>query len=335
MKNIVLIGSIWWTGIFILPLYAEIDPKQEKVLICGVGKNIAFALPNMITKIEKLGTQFCDYRVIIYQNNSTDETEDLLYQWAQCNKKIIILSETLTPEKLYARTKSHSLRDKSPCRMELIAYGRNEVLKRSWEREFDDFRYLVMTDLDFTVGWDVPGVISSFLLKEPWDCVTANGVKGPQLLYYDRYAYRSDELPCGPELLGGFFWKELKQFPILFQQNMPPLKIYSGFGGIAIYRREALKGSEYSGCVTENLETFVSMMFKKELIQHTVHYKEYKKSFDLKNMMINGDLPIKFKANTSYDEAVVCEHVTLHASMFLRGYGNIYMNPAMICSYPG
>src|SRR5947209_18049 len=111
------------------------DYKNEKVIICGVGKNIAPFLPNMIRKIESLGKSFKDYKVIIYENNSIDETVSLLNKWAKDNPKIMIISETLTSEKLAMRTIGHALRDKAPNRMELIAYGRNEVLKRAMSKD--------------------------------------------------------------------------------------------------------------------------------------------------------------------------------------------------------
>ena len=55
---------------------------SEKVLICGVCKNVSETrLPFSIKIVEQIGALFEDYRVIIYENNSTDYTPTRLYKW--------------------------------------------------------------------------------------------------------------------------------------------------------------------------------------------------------------------------------------------------------------
>ncbi|MFV0339465.1 MAG: hypothetical protein ACK5MA_02380 [Parachlamydiaceae bacterium] len=41
----------------------------EKILICGVCKDVELAVGPSIRNIEKLGKRFQDYTVIIYENN--------------------------------------------------------------------------------------------------------------------------------------------------------------------------------------------------------------------------------------------------------------------------
>ena len=69
--------------IFILPLFAgKAGPLiNEKVLICGVCRDVANQLPSTIKIIEGLGAKFRSYRVIVYENNSTDATKDILKNW--------------------------------------------------------------------------------------------------------------------------------------------------------------------------------------------------------------------------------------------------------------
>ncbi|MDD4157763.1 MAG: hypothetical protein PHY08_14465, partial [Candidatus Cloacimonetes bacterium] len=278
MKKVWCLVCVALISFCLFSLHAQIDPKQEKVLIAGVGKDIAFALPYMIPKIESLGTQFADYRVIIYQNNSVDNTEQLLLEWAYKNSKIIIVTETLSEEALYMRTKAHTLKDNAPCRMELIAHGRNEVLKRSWAQEFDGYSYLIMSDLDFTVGWEVAGVLSCFTYDEPWDAMTANGVRGHDNYYYDRYAFRDATHPFGPDILRRFFWKDLEQNPLKFASQDPLHRVYSAFGGIAVYRREALKGCWYSGLATDEYKALLATIIDQASFKKSSACLQYKKS---------------------------------------------------------
>src|SRR6267154_3380068 len=85
-------------GCLFSTLHAATIP--EKVLICGVCKNVEKAIPNTLKSATELGTQFLDYRVIIYENNSTDRTKQLFQQWAKENQRVIFLSEYLSKKKL-------------------------------------------------------------------------------------------------------------------------------------------------------------------------------------------------------------------------------------------
>lgn len=303
------------------------DSKNEKVIICGVCKNVSSALPNMIKKIEDLGGHFKDYVVLVYENNSTDATKEILCNWASLNSKVKIISEDLTSEQLHDITIAHAKRDGAPCRMELIAYARNQILKVAMEDEFNDFGFVIMTDLDFTQGWQVTDVLNSFKLRLNWDCITANCVSSsPQ--YYDRYAYRDEEFPLGPEVLGELFWDEAYSYPIIFKPNEPVKKVYSAFGGIAIYKRLSLVGCQYSGYITEDLKLFYVNLLK------DLAFKGFSKYKNHKNINVSAaDCPIKFVANSGYDGPVVCEHCSLFASMALNGHSNIFVNPSMICRY--
>ncbi|MFZ5953495.1 MAG: hypothetical protein ACOYT8_00165 [Candidatus Dependentiae bacterium] len=315
-------------GCFVGYLNAAINPKNEKLLILGVGKNIASCLPNMMQKIEQLGDYFKDYQVIIYENNSTDNTLDVLNAWMIKNPRVTIISEYLSDQQLSNRTKSHALRDKAPCRMELIAYARNQVLKQAMSDLFADYNYIIMTDLDFRIGWQVNDVIASFNCTEQWDCIAANGVNGDHY-HYDRFAYRDDQFPLGPELLGEEFWRIRLEQPIAFAPSLPLQKVYSAFGGIALYKRNALKDCWYCGYVTKDLEHLSDQILNKNMATNHLYYRIY-------TLLINSDqrpLPLVFIPNSGYDLPVVCEHTTLHASMICKGYDKIYVNPALICLY--
>src|SRR2546422_11402748 len=74
----------------ILSAYVYGGVIQEKVLICGVCRDIAEdGLLTSIEIVEKMGSLFDDYRVIIYENNSSDDTPYILNQWAERNTKVV------------------------------------------------------------------------------------------------------------------------------------------------------------------------------------------------------------------------------------------------------
>lgn len=326
--------------------FAGFDPGKEKVLMCGTGKNIAPYVATMSKKIEKLGAYFADYRVIIYENNSHDGTVGLLRAWAEKNPRVMLISEYLTQDELYNRTRYH-LSDAAPNRMEMIAYGRNAILDIALSPEFDDFKYLIMTDLDFLQGWKPADVIRSMKADFEWDVITANGVTH-NFTYFDRYAYRDTQFPFGPELIGDCFWRMLGLMPLRFTPDQKPFRVYSAFGGLAMYKKDSLMGCRYSGVATAELEQVANTIMqnrekaanKKSFKQKCSHWgKKIKKRFrrhkhrDEEEFNKQCTYPVTFKANTWHDGPVVCEHVTLHASMILKGRDKIYVDPALICQY--
>lgn len=308
-------------------------PKNEKIIICGVCKNVAQALPNMMRKIDDLGKSFKDYRVFIYENNSADNTVKLLNKWAQKNPKVIIFSEYLTYEQLYQRTKAHTLGNRAPNRMELIAYGRNKTLEQALSPEFNDFNFVIMMDMDFTIGWNIKGVLSCFDANIEWDCMTANGID-KNGIYVDRYTYRDEQFTLGPDLIGPQFWSDLGKTWFKIDVNSELRKVIAAFGGIAIYKKEAIKNCRSSGYITKDYEKLMNQLVNKLMHKNHPQYQLYKK-------IINSNeeiLPIKFQTNCdfnlSYDIPVVCDHSPLQASMILQGFDKIYINPAMVCIYP-
>lgn len=314
--------------LFCSSLFARYDPQNEKVLITGVCKNVAPCLPNMIHKIESLGSYFKDYRVVIYENNSTDQTVQLLREWAKRNPRLILFSENLSESELLARTELRGGGGTKPNRMELIAYARNVVLQEVMSPGYDDFKFVITTDMDFREGWYVNSVLTAFSHVKPWDAIFANGIT-PTNYYWDRFAFRDYDRPFGPELLDKAFWREVWGAKMNLLPNRGLIPVYSAFGGIGIYKREALKGATYSGVANEDLRLFYQMIIDEKLPpkhRYMNLYRTFIKSEEMRP-------PVIFCPNTKVNGPAVCEHVTLHASMILRGHDRLFIDPTLYCNY--
>jgi hypothetical protein len=293
-----------------------------KILICGVCLNIEPSAANTIKNIEALGKCFKDNRVFIYENNSTDNTAKILSQWASENKKVTFLSETL-PDDLLS----------TMFRTEKIARARNIVLDLVRQINYQDYKYLIMVDLDFKTDWPIDEIINTIESPIKWDCVSANGLVWGDV-YWDRYAYRGLDYPFGPELLGELFWKELFTTASSEPSNLTWFSLkgkkwiptYSAFGGLAIYKTSAIINSAYSGIVNSAVENFYKKILSK-LPQNNIHLQKY---LELIGMPFDSNMktiPIRFQNSTC------CEHIPLHASMARRGFGKFYINPNMLMRY--
>ncbi|MGC1879441.1 MAG: glycosyltransferase [Rhabdochlamydiaceae bacterium] len=333
-------------GCLFSPLYAAVVP--EKVLICGVCKNIEKAIPNTIQSATELGAQFLDYRVIIYENNSTDQTKQLLQEWAKKDKHLIFLSEYLSKKQLASQLKM-----KVRNRTEAIARARNKVLDIVMQDKYEDFKYVVWADLDFLNPWDVKNIIDTILHPEQeWDGVLANGA-------YDLFALRDTEFPIGFELIGEKYWAHLNQIRdrLSLDPNGPWRKVYSAFGGLGIYKRESIKGCRYSGVVTKDLEKVVTVWleggnrgvcFWEEYQQllTTTKIIELSEECVANRKLFPDQLGVRLRNGNGLGKIVwfsctkkrtlpwTCEHIPFHASMSLRGHDKIFINPRLISNHP-
>lgn len=284
---------------------------EEKVLICGVCRNVEKAVLNDIENFEKLGARFKDYVVIICEDNSTDNTVSLFSEWAEKNPKVIFQSEKYS--------------DRSLVREEKIARARNKVLDIAGQECFDDFSYLIMVDLDFITPWPIDEIVKTTLTKGDWDCVSSNGLFHVDR-YYDLYAFRDFRFPLGPELIGDLFWEMLGIEKIAYPTDQTEWQaVFSGFGGLAIYKRDSIIGFSYSGKVTNDLEKYYAVIIA-SLERNNLYLQKYCKILARKKLM-KKPIPVYF------DHPICCEHVTLHASMALNGFGHFYVNPAMVMKY--
>jgi len=321
-----------------------IDPKiSEKVLICGVCRNIEEAIPNTRASVEKVGSQFADYRVIIYENNSTDNTKELLRSWEKEDPRLLLISEQLSAGELRRRSVM-----KITHRIEKISMARNLVLAEAMDPYFDDYKYVIWADLDFLKPWDVDGIVETILHPEKeWDAVFAYGA-------YDLFALRSLECPIGFELLGSPYWSRLdeirKQF--VLHEKDPWKKVYSAFGGLGIYKREAIRGCSYSPVVTKDLEKAVSQWISQaKRGEAPLFLEDYEQQIKTSQVV---DLSSKFLSNRKeYPDDLgvrmprgkvvwfsctkettlpwTCEHLPFHATMMLHGFDQLYVNPRLHC----
>ncbi len=321
-----------------------IAAEAHQVIICGVCKDAEKQLPVAFASIEALSKKCSDYRVVIYENNSKDNTKLLLRQWAAKDPKILVISEDLSSSAL-----KRVGRARHKSRTESIARARNIILDEIMKKKYDNFPYVVMADLDM-LAWDVEGIVATLDAKEPeWDAVCANGG-------YDRFAFRSEEFPFGAELLGKTYWKRIWDYDLQLSASGEWKKVYSAFGGLGIYKREAIRGCRYSGVVTAELETLMEGWIREGMKNSVFLAKEYEellKTVPIINVagdrLVNrkrypscigmklhahGAKVVWFGVDDKIACPITCEHITFHAAMITRGRDKIYINPNLKSMHP-
>lgn len=325
----------------------------EKVLICGVCRDVEKPLPHTIKIIEQIGALFSDYKVIVYENNSQDATCEILKNWVHENSKVFALSEKIGKSDL--ENQIINFKEGDFFRPELIARARNIVLERAMSDQYNEFTYVIWMDMDFKIPPAFEGFIEIFTSDKEWDAVLAYGIDPPGT-FWDWYAFRDAAYPIGSELLGNFWWYMPKI--IHLDKTMDWYPVYSAFGGCGIYKKESIKDCWYSAVVTEDLDEVAGQIIENGRLTKHPQITKYDDllnqttSFNciphpLPNMpqitdphagflLFSGTIPLIWRMSSfAYQYPSVCEHVPFHASMIKRGHDKIFINPRLVFTYGG
>ena len=161
--------------------------RESRTVLCGLARNVAAHLPRSIARIERLGGQFADYRVLIYENDSTDATPALLNRWANRNRRVTVISQR-RGKKLYGSVRC-------PHRGDDMAEYRN-LCQREVHSRWSDFDYACLLDMDLAGGFSYDGIAHSFG-SQPWDVIGSYGIiyqrrkrRCDHPLHYDVWAFR-------------------------------------------------------------------------------------------------------------------------------------------------
>jgi hypothetical protein len=294
---------------------------DTNVIICGVIKNVGNKLINNIEHAIKTGQNFKTYKIVIYENNSTDNTKSILNTYVS-NPNIKIISEDVIDcnlkqnNKIWAYTEvtgsNHS------CRMEHISNARNKIIDEINKPDYDNYSYVIMIDLDSN-GWEINGIINSFNQSPSWDAIFANSTP-----HYDYYALRTTFFAFGPEIIGEPFWN-LPTYN--FTEELVP--VYSAFNGIGIYKKSIFFKYRYDFEVNDETKTFYRNYIKNTPIPENISKLINNKCHKFPDGYVDDNTDIFWKSNSGYKGQVICEHVPLNFALCNNGY-KLFINPKMI-----
>jgi hypothetical protein len=212
-----------------------------RVAITGLARNIGDLLPLTIARIERLASRFANYRVVLYENDSTDATKPLLLRWQNSNPRVIVTMENCADPTNPAT--------RCLARAERMARYRERCQRLVLDR-CGDFDATIVLDLDVAGGWSEDGVANSFGQRD-WDFIGTNGLIYRRegfninaLRQYDMWALRFDE--------------RLTPIPTsqarrhVYRRGESLVPVTSCFGGIGIYRMDAFRQGRYGAADCEH-----------------------------------------------------------------------------------
>ena len=261
---------------------------DKAIIICSIVRNAEKGLVRNIPEIKRLCQMFRGYKVFVYENDSTDMTKKLLKEWHDSDPAnvFVSLNDTSAQPTIPSVSDVPSINPfYSKKRIDKMAMLRNAYMQfvddMGWSAD-----YLVVVDLD-VAKISADNIVSSFV-REDWDAVTAFGYStSPKLKrrYHDTYAlteFGDEENPQTEEKI----IKNSKKYANLNNDN-PWVRVFSAFGGLAIYRFESIKGVRYEAL--KNNDPRVQVKCE----HYSIYYQMKRRGFD--RVYINPTMSLKYQ----------------------------------------
>jgi len=228
--------------------------NKLNVCVCGCTINSSSYIKEHLQHLIDLKNIFHSVDIVIYENDSTDNTVEILKK-LEDDKKITLISEENIKSTFKART-------------EIIAHGRNKLVQ--YVRSQEKYDYMIMVDLDGVLKNPITNSIKSAFSYDPtkWDVLVGNCLDR----YYDIWALRINQRQWTPihnkiwdKCLDYDSWDmythrkqegrdggrlrllHIKRYQKNIPTNFPLIAIESGFNGIGIYKISCIKDCNYEG----------------------------------------------------------------------------------------
>lgn len=243
--------------------------RSKRIVIGLLTKNGIKHISKTKEKIERLCRHFADYRVIIFENDSTDNTRNVIKAWVETDPHVILLGcEHLGDKECKLKAKDpKSYGYTSFSRSEKMAGYRQEILNEV-QMHYTDWDYFCTFDFDLSGAFFIDGFLTTFS-REDWDMVYGNGITFIPVPFfhtkayaYDCFAFIDDNHEFGSEAQVPHFF-ECNKILGEASKTMEWYKSKSGFNGIAIYKIASLKGASYQpqkGMLCEHVFLHASMI---------------------------------------------------------------------------
>lgn len=223
----------------------EKQPEEIRAALCR--KSIAFLccardcatqLKQSVDELLKIGNLFEKFQFYVFENDSRDQTPDLLRRLAGA-VPIEVFSE-------------QGLDQIFPSRTERLSYCRNQLLSHVATQPFD---YVAVADLDGVITRIEESEFLSCFVNEAWD----GCFPGAREKYYDLWALRHPGImPADynqmmnklPFVVGEDNAQLLSAIParnLEFDKFHHWLEVESAFGGLALYRASTYPKGRYCG----------------------------------------------------------------------------------------
>jgi hypothetical protein len=230
--------------------------SENTILFCGVVRNADQYIERNILRLLRTAKFFKSFHIYIYENDSEDNTKNILSKYR--DKYSIVMENNISDDYLEqfrnGSDKNHFLRCNriAKCRNKYIDFLQDNI-----------FNYVCILDLDIRGGWSYDGFFDSMSLlnnDSNISCVTSYGVladyrnnnqlesvRNNKYIMYDSFAFRPYNFKheMNANLQSSFNFIETYRGDL-------PIKVFSNFNGLGIYKYNVLKNKNYEVRIHDN-----------------------------------------------------------------------------------
>ena len=224
--------------------------EENSIVICGLARNLN---PSQLEKkkieLEKIGNIFGDYKIVVVENNSVDNTRTRLLRWQIENHRVVILTPENDEGTVYDRTNVKNWEEENLMphgwseRIHRMAHLRETYLKYV-KSICSNYAFMLVVDMDIVGQTNLDGLMLA-LLDDDWSAVFVNG-RVKQRFPFNRNLNPYDNVAFVP-LSGTIQNRKLRQKALNKAVRIPGayMDVESAFNGYAIYKIDDLSNSSY------------------------------------------------------------------------------------------
>jgi hypothetical protein len=228
--------------------------KEKRIVFCCLARDIEEYIEKSIIKLEIIGKYFKDYKIVIFENDSSDNTRNLIKINRERNNKIILLdcNNMNSTECKLNNKKGYDYGMLSKQRIYKMAQYREQYLNYV-KTNLSDYDYMMVCDMDLSGNQCIDGIFTS-IIKSNWDAIYINGKSsywgffGLITITYDGLAFVNYNSEFTKKNKSGL---EILLQILLMNSGINDSKefyqVKSAFNGYALYKINSIKNASYIG----------------------------------------------------------------------------------------
>ena len=222
--------------------YGREVARESTVSLVAICRNAMPWLPQTLALVEETGAMFKDWSAFVFENDSQDDTKEVLKAWSDHDRRNVSLNTNHRPHLSHVITQERTV---------ALAEYRTQCQWFVRHREPCDF--VIVFDTDAWGGWSVDGVATSIaemardrswygLASYSWCEMMVGGQRFAA--HYDAFALRWNHWRRRDQQ-----WVHHWHPPV----GSPPVELNSAFGQLAVYRAERYVQGTYDGSDCEHV----------------------------------------------------------------------------------
>jgi hypothetical protein len=232
--------------------YGRYIASQTSIVICGLARDIKEKLVKTIDRLEYIGKKFKRYKIIVFENDSSDGTRELLKYWGEINPNVELLKccQDGSCDCRLNKRSSYSNGILSGDRIDRMAEFRNRYLEKV-KKDYSHYDWMLVSDLDLEGACSLDGLFHSMTFD--YDAVALNGrfgvpgTLGFATMTYDSMAY----VGIDKDVKQNIGYKDLitKILHMNWKISTTPddelTPVKSAFNGMCLYRIPSILDKQY------------------------------------------------------------------------------------------